>query len=209
MSNDKISLDDLRSEYTDEDYKIQRREPKPGIVYEFEVIDAQVLQSNKGFLNMKLEVHALDSDGKQMFKKYINVPMPISLPDVQAPEYAKGLWITNVKPFFPEHAPYDKVEEDAITGKKVYSKGGEPIKGDAYDKAVFEANKAVAAKATDVAKIWVEKGDKSAVPDFAGKRFFAKVKVSKDGKYVNVDKMTSTVPEGEDVCYDRKAALGQ
>jgi hypothetical protein len=149
----------------------------------------------------------LDGDGKKMFQKYINIPMPVSIGENTAPDYAKFMWLNSVRPLFPEHAPFDKVEKDAITGKNVFYKNGEVVKGKAYEDAVTAANMAIGSLAKDVAREWVESGDNTPVAAFVDKCFFAKLKASKDAKYVNVDRMYTEAPDGEEVCYDRTVAL--
>jgi hypothetical protein len=207
MSATPFTLDDITLAYSEEDYKPQRAQPKIGLTFEFEVIAAKVEQSKQGHLQAALQVSALDSDGKEMFKKYLNVPMPVSIKEIQAPEYAKGMWTMMVGPLFPKLAPYDSVAIDTATGRKVYSKGGKELKGPEFDEAIVTYRKAIAEIAKTTARQWIEEGDASTIEQFMNKRFYAKLRASKDGKYVNIDRMYPTAPDGEEVCYDKKEAM--
>lgn len=209
MSATPFTLDDLTLAYSEEDYKPQRQEPKTGVTFEFEVKSAKVEQSKQGHIQAALQVAALDSDGREMFKKYLNIPLPVSIRDIVAPEYSKGMWKQMTAPLFPEVAAYDKVEIDTATGRKVYSKKGKELEKGSFDSETVKQNKALAEIAKDCAKDWIEGGDGSPLGQFAEKRFFAKLRTSKDGKYVNIDRMYFRAPENESVCYDRKEALGK
>lgn len=207
MTATPFSLDSITLEYSQEDYKPQRLQPKTGIWFEFQVSSAKTEQASQGHLQVKCEAEALDSNGKSMFKKYMNIPMPVSIGEHAAPTYAKGLWLMNVVPLFPDNVAYDRMEKDPATGKLQYFKGQERLEGKAYDEAMTAQNKVIGEKAREVAVQWVKEGDGCTVADFQGKRFFAQVKESKDGKYVNIDRPYAMAPDGEDVCYDRKEAM--
>lgn len=202
-----FTLDDITLEYSQEDYKPQHWEPKTGVWFEFAISRAVCEQSKQGHLQVKLEAEALDSSGKAMFKKFINVPMPVSIGENAAPTYAKGLWLMNIVSLFPENLAYDRIEKDPITGKMAYFKGDVHLKGDEYDRAMTKQNKTVGEKAREVAKEWVKHGDGVNIDEFMGKRFFARLVRSKDGKYVNIDRPYAIMPTtGEEVCYDKKEA---
>lgn len=209
MSATPFTLDDITLTYAEEDYKPQRAQPKIGVTFEFEVLAASVEQSRQGHIQAKLTLSALDGEGREMFKKYLNVPLPVSIRDITAPDYAKGMWSSMSAPFFPKLAAYDKIELDAATGKKIYSKFDIELTGKEFDEAVIAQRKALAEVAKNVARSWVEDGDGAHLDQFTGKRVFAKLKHSKDGKYVNVDRMYSEVPAEEEVCYDRNEAMSK
>jgi hypothetical protein len=155
-----------------------------------------------------MEAEALDSSGKKMFKKFVNVPMPISIGEHAAPTYAKGLWLMNIVPLFPEHLAYDSIAKDPITGKMVYYKGDVKLEGKDYEAAMTKQNKTIGEMARDVAKGWVTNPEEP-VSDFVGKRFFAKLKKSTDGQYTNIDRPYGIAPSGEDICYDAKEAMSK
>lgn len=206
MSATSFSLDDITLEYSQEDYKPQSRQPKCDVWFEFEVTSAKTEQSPKGFLQVKAEAEALDSNGKKMFKKYVNIPMPISIGEHAAPTYAKGLWLMNVVPLFPEHLAYDGIKKDPITGKMVYFKGDEKLQGKEYEEAMTKQNRIIGEMARDIAKAWISDPEEP-VSSFVGKRFFAKLIKSKDEKYTNIDRPYGIAPSGEDICYDAKEAM--
>lgn len=208
MSATSFSMDDITLEYSQDDYKPQRREPKCNVWFEFEVTSAKTEQSPKGHLQVKMEAEALDSSGKKMFKKYVNVPMPISIGEHAAPTYAKGLWLMNVVPLFPEHLAYDSIQKDPITGKMIYFKGDIKLEGKEYEEAMTRQNKTIGEMARDVAKAWISDPEQP-VESFQGKRFFAKLKSSTDGKYTNIDRPYGIAPSGEEICYDAKEAMSK
>lgn len=206
MSATSFSLDSITLEYSQDDYKPQRREPKCDVWFEFEVTSAKTEQSPKGHLQVKLEAEALDSAGKKMFKKYSNIPMPVSIGEHAAPTYAKGLWLMNVVPLFPEHLAYDSIRKDSITGKMVYFKGDAKLEGKEYEEAMTKQNRTIGEMARDVAKSWITDPE-AQVGSFVGKRFFAKLKASADGKYTNIDRPYGIAPADEEICYDAKEAM--
>ncbi|HST79342.1 MAG TPA: hypothetical protein VLN58_12710 [Verrucomicrobiae bacterium] len=208
MSATAFTLDDLTVEFSKEDYRPQRREPKLQTWYEWNISSASIKMSDKNFLQVNCEAQALDSDGNQMFKKYLNIAVPVSVGQNTAPTYAKGLWLMQVTPLFPEHVAYDAVEKDEITGKYVYLKNGEQLKGKAYDDAITAQNEAIGAMAKEVAVEWIRDGDGAVIEPFLGKRFFAQLKKDASGKYTNIDRMYCIAPKDAEVCYDKKIALG-
>jgi hypothetical protein len=207
MSATAFTLDDLTVEFSQEDYKPQRREPKLGIFYEWKISSATIKMSDRKFLQVNCEAQALDGDGNQMFKKFLNIAVPVSVGENVAPTYAKGLWLMQVTPLFPEHVAYDGVEKDVITGKFVYLKGGEVLKGKAYDDAITAQNEAIGSMAKDVAVEWIRDGDGTVIESFLGKHFFAQLKKDSSGKYTNIDRMYCVAPKDVAVCYDKKEAL--
>lgn len=212
MAATAYSIDELTLDFAEADYKPQSRELTTGLFYEWEINAATIKQQDEtkgGHLAMSIECKALDSDGKQMAKKWLYVALPVSIGENSSPVWAKGMWLGSIRPLYPEWAPYDSVEKDPITDKRVYMKDGKPLKGKEYDVAITEANKKVGALAKEFAKEWIENGDGHKIEAFAGKKFFAKLKVDKSGKYTNFDWMQANAPTDEEVCYDRKVALPQ
>lgn len=208
MSATAFTLDDITLEYSQEDYKPQSYEPKTDTWFEFKVRTAEVSKHTNGYLAVKMECDALDGDGKKMFSKNIFAAMPVSVgEEISAPTWAKGLWLQNIRPLYPEHAAYDSMSKDPITGKTGYVKDGKSMPRDMVERAKTEANKKVGTMAKGIARGWVENGDGNVVDDFLNRTFFAKVKADKSGKYTNIDKATALLPDGEEVCYDKKAAL--
>jgi hypothetical protein len=208
MSATSFTLDDLTLDYSQEDYKPQRRDGKPGLTYEFKIANAKIKQHNQGHLAVTLENHALDGDGKVMFKKNIFLALPVSVGENSSPTYAKGMWLNQVRPLFSEIAPYDHQEKDEITGRKIYFKDGRQLDKDEIEPAIIEANKKVGEMAKDCARTWIEHGDDAVLDMFIDRTFFAMLTEDKSGKYVNITKMSSKAPEEGEVCYDRKVALG-
>lgn len=208
MSATAFTLDDLTVEFSKEDYVPTSKQPKCGIWYEWNIVTASIKMHDKGYLQVNCEAEALDGDGKKMFKKYLNIAVPVSVGQNVAPTWAKGLWLSQIVPLFPEHVAYDGVEKDELTGKFAYTTGGEKLKGKAYEEAFTKQNEAVGAKAKEVAVEWIRDGDGAIIEDFIGKKFFAQLKSDSTGKYTNIDRMYCFVPKGVEVCYDKKEALG-
>lgn len=208
MSATSFTLDDLTLEYSQEDYKPQRRDGKAGLWYEFKIASAKIKQHEKGHLQVILQNDALDSEGKKMFSKSIFMALPVSVGQNTAPSYAKGMWLSQVRPLFPEVAPYDRDEKDEITGRKVYFKDDRQMDKDEIEPAIVDANKKIGEMAKDCARMWLENGDDSELGHFDGRTFFATLQADKTGKYVNIAKMTQKMPEGIEPCYDRQQALG-
>lgn len=208
MSATAFSIDDITLEYSQEDYKPQSNAPKPNTWFEFKVAQATVTKHANNYLAVKMVCDALDGDGKKMFSKNIFAAMPVSVgEEISAPAWAKGLWLQNIRPLYPEHSPFDEKVKDPITGKTAYLKDGQPLKGKDYEAAVVASNKAIGAMAKGIARGWVENGDGHAVDEFLNCTFFAQVKADKTGQYTNIDKAAAMLPKGEDACYDRKAAM--
>lgn len=208
MAATAYTLDDMTVELSEQDYVPKSREPKLGLMYEFVTADTKIVQHKDGHLVLKGKANALDSEGDTMFSKYINIALPVSIGEHAAPTYAAGMFIKNMRPFFPEHAAYDRVEKDEVTGEKFYCKGDEKFSGKDYTQRVTEANKEIGKYAKYFAQVWIENGDNVPADEIEGKRFFAKVKADKTGKYVNIDTMYATCPADETVCYDKKEAMG-
>lgn len=208
MSATAFTLDDLTVEFSKEDYTPSQRQPKCGIWYEWNITNASIKMHDKGYLQVNCECDALDQDGKRMFKKYLNIAVPVSVGTNTAPTWAKGLWLSQVVPLFPEHVAYDTVEKDDITGKMAYLKDGEKLSGKAYEEAFTKQNEAIGSKAKEVAVEWIRDGDGTVIEDFLGKKFFATLKSDPSGKYTNVDRMYCFAPKGVEICYDKKTALG-
>jgi hypothetical protein len=210
MSATNFTIDDLTLAYSEEDYKPQRKEPLPGLWFEFKVKEATIEQGKLGHLQVKLVTEALDSSGKPLFKKWVNIPVPVSFGETVAPAWSKGLWLAGVRPLFPQDAPYDRVEKDEVTGQKAYFKGDEELKkGKDFDDALVASNRRIAERARDVAKVWLEHGDTAEVPDFTGQTVFGKTVASKEGKYINVEKLMANAPADAEVVYDAKTAFGR
>ncbi len=208
MSATAFTLDDLTVEFSKEDYTPQRKEAKTGVWYEWKISSASIKMNEKNkYLQVNCEAEALDGDGKKMFKKYLNIAVPVSVGENTAPTWAKGLWLAQVVPLFPEHIAYDAIEKDIVTGKMVYLKGGQQLKGKAYEDAVTEQNSIIGPMAKDVAVEWIRDGDGAVIESFLGKRFFGQLKSDPSGKYVNIDRMYPFAPNGAEVCYDKKEAL--
>lgn len=208
MSATAFTLDDLTVEFSKEDYRPQRRDGKTGVWYEWNIASAKIRMHDKNYLVVTCEADALDGDGKRMFKKYLNIAVPVSVGQNVAPTWAKGLWLSQVVPLFPEHVAYDAVEKDLVSGKFQYLKDGSILKGKDYEEAFTKQNEAVGAIAKDVAIEWIREGDDADIAQFIGKRFFAQLKSDAGGKYTNIDRMYVVAPTDAKVCYDRKEALG-
>lgn len=208
MAATAFTLDDLTVEFSKEDYTPRAREPKTGIFYEWNIANATIKMGKNNYLQVNCEAEALDGDGKRMFKKYLNIAVPVSVGEHAAPTWAKGLWLSQVIPLFPEYLAYDAVEKDEITGKMVYLKDGEILKGKAYEEAFTKQNEAIGSMAKDVAVEWIRDGDGAVIESFLGKKFFAQVKTDAAAKYYNIDRMYAFAPKDAVVCYDKKEAIG-
>jgi len=208
MSATSFTLDDLTLDYSQDDYKPQRRDGKPGLTYEFKIAGAKIKQHGQGHLTVILDNHALDGEGTSMFRKSIFLALPVSVGENSSPTYAKGMWLNQIRPLFPEFAPYDRQEKDEITGRKLYFKDGRQLDKDEIEPAIVEANKKVGEMAKDCARTWIEQGDDAVLEPFIDRHFFATLQEDKSGKYVNISRISAKAPEEGDVCYDRKVALG-
>lgn len=207
MTATAFTLDDLTLDYSQEDYKPQRRDGKPGLYYEFRIVSAKIKQQDAGHLAVMLETNALDGEGNKMFKKNIYLALPVSVGENSSPTYAKGMWLNQVRPLFPEIAPYDREAKDEITGRKVYFKGDHQLTKEEYEPAVTEANKKIGEMAKDCARVWLEHGNDAELDPFMDRSFFATLQADKTGKYVNIAKISSVPPADVAICYDRKEAL--
>lgn len=204
------NLDSITLGFTEEDYKDARPEPKLDTYFEWRVTDATVRRSkSKPNLTLLLKVEALDEQAASMFPKWINVAIPVSIPgeSIICPEYAKSMFLSQLAPLYPEIGPYDNVELDPFTGKKTYYKDGDVLTSHDYDLAKFESNKAIGAKARWFAELWMESADKVTIDELLDRKFFAILKASTDGKYVNVAKMSARAPEDKEIVYSRKEAF--
>lgn len=203
-------LDAISLSFTEEDYKANRPEPRLDTYFEFRVSDANVKRSKNGKnLALTLKVEALDEMASAMFPRWMNVAIPVDIASekIECPEYAKSMFLKQMAPLFPEHGPYDNVEKDPYSGKNVYYKDGEQISGKEFDLARFASNKKVGAFAKEYAAAWLETGDKVSIDALLEKRFFAILKASKDGKYVNIADMSARAPQDRDVVYTRQEAF--
>lgn len=207
MSATAFTLDDLTVEFSKEDYTPKAREPKCGIWYEWQIASAAIKMGKNNYLQVTCEAEALDGDGKKMFKKYLNIAVPVSVGENVAPTWAKGIWLSSVVPLFPEHVAYQAVEKDEITGKMVFFKDGEKLSGKSYEEAFTKQNEAIGAMAKDVAVEWIRDGDGAVIESFLGKKFFAQLKADTTGKYTNIDRMYCFAPSNAEICYDKKVAL--
>ena len=208
MAATAFTLDDLTVEFSKEDYTPKAREPKTGVWFEWKIASASIKMGKNNYLQVNCEAEALDGDGRKMFKKYLNIAVPVSVGENAAPTWAKGLWLAQVVPLFPEHLAYQAIEKDELTGKMTYLKDGEVLKGKAYEEAFTKQNEAIGAKAKEVAIEWIRDGDGAIIEDFLGKAFFAQVKSDATGKYFNIDRMYHAAPQGAEVCYDKTKAIG-
>lgn len=204
------SMDAISLEFSDEDYKAERPEPKTDTFFEWRISDANIKRTKKGDnLTVVIKCEALDENAAAMFPKWMNVAIPVSIPseNISCPDYAKSMFLKQMAPLFPEMGPYDNVEVDPFNGKKVYYKDGEVISGKAFDLARFDSNKRIGALAKEFAQVWMETKDKSSLDVLLDKRFFAILKKSKDDKYVNIAEMKTSAPTDKDVVYNRKEAF--
>lgn len=204
------SMDAISLGFSDEDYKAERPELKTDTFFEWRISDANIKRTKKGDnLTVVLKCEALDANAAAMAPKWMNVAMPVSIPgeNITCPDYAKKMFLAQMAPLFPELGPYDNVEVDPYSGTKTYYKDGEVITGKAFDLARFDSNKRIGALAKEFAQVWMETMDKSSLDVLLDKRFFAILKKSKDGQYVNIAEMRASAPTDKDVVYDRKEAF--
>lgn len=203
------SMDSISLGFTDDDYKADRPEPKTDVFFEWRIGDAIIKRAKSGkYLSVVLKVEALDGNGSAMFPKWINLAVPVSIPGegIECPDYSKKMFLDSLRPLFPELGAYDRVDTDAISGRRVYMKDGQPLTGKDFDVAKMESNRKVGAMAKDFAQAWLDSGDKTSLDIFLDRKFFGILKSSKDGQYTNVSKMRSEPPADASVVYDRKDA---
>lgn len=204
------SMDAISLGFDDDDYKDSRPEPKLDTPFEWRIADATVKRTKSGGnLTLLLKCEALDEQASAMFPKWVNIAIPVSIPseNIECPDYAKSMFLKQLAPLYPEMGPYDNIEKDPYSGKKVYFKDGEQISGKEFDLAKFESNKKIGALAKTFAQAWMTTKDKASIEELCEKRFFAILKASKDGQYVNITNMNARAPEDAEVVYSRREAF--
>lgn len=201
-----FNVDDLVCDFDEKDFAPQRDEPKENVWFEFETKSTKIKQAKAGHLQATIEVEALNADGNPMFKKWINTPLPVSMKDISPPKQSLSIFLSTMRPFFPETAAYDTKLKDPVSKKTVYMKDGQPVNGKAYESAVTEQNRSNAAIAKEMAVAFVTGDDDEVIFDgLNGRRFYAKIE--KKGDYSNVKHMEINLPEGEEAVYSREEAM--
>lgn len=201
-----FTIDDLVLDFADKDYAPERKEPKENVYFEFQVKQCVIKRAKAGHLAAKITVEALDADGSPMFKQWINTALPVSVGDVIPPDYAKKIFLSTMRPLLPENAAYDIKMQDPASKKWTYYKGGNVVNGKAFDEAVIAQNRANGAIAKDMAVAFIQsEEDECDFDGLNGNHFFGKIE--KKGDYTNVKYMEVDLPEGVNVCYDKKEAF--
>lgn len=201
-----FSIDDIVMDFVDKDYAPERKEPKEGVYYEFQVKRTTIKRAKAGHLQAVVQVEALDANGNPMFLKWINLALPVSVGDMTPPEYAKKIFLGTMRSLCPENAAYDSKRQDPVSKKWTYFKGDAPVNTEDYDHAVIDQNRANANVARDMAKAFVEADDDEAGFDgLNGNKFFGRLE--RKGDFTNIKGMDVSVPEGSEVIYDRAEAF--
>ena len=202
-----FSIDDIVMDFAEKDYAPERKEPKEGVYFEFNVDECTVKRAKAGHLMAKIKLSALDANGDSMFPQWINLALPVSVGDMTPPDYAAKIFLGQMRALKPENAAFDMKQQDPVSKKWTYMKGGEPVKAEDYNTAVTDQNRANGTVARDMAAAFIEAdADEAAYDGLTGNRFFARVE--KKGDFTNVKGLEIALPEGVPVVYERAEAFG-